>query len=282
MKLLTLSMRQFEENRLWELEEQLQESLQRKYKKEHVQLKSNLDHFELSFHSGKTFELSKHGADFYKWVADELTQFVVDRLEADLLAEWIAIKYNAFEADKQQKLLQYCLEILVGQDEELADEQERSKRLKKIWQAFYHYIERETYIHIAGFIRFRLKDYMDDLKAVIDYAADELLINQQYNEFISLLKYFVYAQETKRAAVHIYHRQGNEFLVLDEHHQPIDTREDKMVMETIDREINLEDMIISTLITVSPQKVYIHTRQPEMQVIRTIQMIFAERAVICT
>ena len=83
--------------------------------------------------------------------------------------------------------------------------------------------------------------------------------------------------------MHIYHCQGSEFVVLDEQFRPIETcADDRLVVETVDREINLEDMIISTLITVSPKTVYIHTKEPDMQVIRTIRMIYEERAVLCT
>ena len=41
--------------------------------------------------------------------------------------------------------------------------------------------------------------------------------------------------------------------------------------------MNMEDMIVSTLITVSPQQIVIHTRQPELPVMRTLETIFELR-----
>lgn len=54
-----------------------------------------------------------------------------------------------------------------------------------------------------------------------------------------------------------------------------------VTVEMLEKEINFEDMIISTLITVSPQQIYIHTREPELQVIKTIKQIFENRVELC-
>jgi hypothetical protein len=49
----------------------------------------------------------------------------------------------------------------------------------------------------------------------------------------------------------------------------------------LETEMNIEDMVISSLISVSPKHITIHTRQPDMQVIRTIETIFDQRVTIC-
>ena len=56
---------------------------------------------------------------------------------------------------------------------------------------------------MEGFIRFRLKDYIEELKYIIDGSVDELLIDREYNEFIKLLRYFVEIQEPKVEEVHV-------------------------------------------------------------------------------
>ena len=132
-------------------------------------------------------------------------------------------------------------------------------------------------------VRFRLLRYTEHLRGIVEYAIDEYTADKQYEEFISLLKYFVYIQEAKIPAAHLIHRGAHQFDLLNEKMEPIETKQlDQFVVEMIDKEINYEDMIVSTLITVSPQHVYIHTRNPDMQVIRTIQQIFEDRAAVCT
>ncbi len=117
---------------------------------------------------------------------------------------------------------------------------------------------------------------MEELHEVIDYAVDEFLMERQYQEFISLLKYFVYIQEAKTPAAHLMHKGGSEFTILNDQLQPIDANQfdSSFSIELLDKDINFEDMIVSTLITVSPEQIYIHTREPDVQIISTISQIF--------
>ena len=48
------------------------------------------------------------------------------------------------------------------------------------------------------------------------FAVDEYVMDQQYQEFISLLKYFVRMQEVKLPIVHVLHKGGSEFALYDE------------------------------------------------------------------
>ncbi|MNG36180.1 YtxC-like family protein [compost metagenome] len=49
----------------------------------------------------------------------------------------------------------------------------------------------------------------------------------------------------------------------------------------VEYEMNVEDMVISTLVPISPKQIVIHTRQPELQIIRTIESIFGIRVSVC-
>lgn len=213
-------------------------------------------------------------------VASCLADFIVDDLEGELIWHYIHKDGKSYSLEDQQIIFDFCIELL--QDDEKWSGQISRSRKEKLIDAFLEYLLEYSAMNLFGFVNFRLKYYLDDLRAVVHYAMEEFHIEEQYQEFIALLKYFVFAQEIKRAAVHIVHREGNEFMVLDENYKPIEVNDlRELVVETIDKEMNMEDMIISTLITVSPKTVYIHTSQPEQQIIRTIQYIFEERAILC-
>ena len=49
-------------------------------------------------------------------------------------------------------------------------------------------------------------------------------------------------------------------------------------MERLDQDMEIEDMVVSTLISVSPARMIIHTRRPELPVIVTLAHIFDNRA----
>ena len=53
---------------------------------------------------------------------------------------------------------------------------------------------------------FRLQSYEQELREMAEYAVDEFMLDQQYEEFVSLLKYFVYFQEPKMPLVHVIHK----------------------------------------------------------------------------
>ncbi|MOA34458.1 YtxC-like family protein [compost metagenome] len=109
------------------------------------------------------------------------------------------------------------------------------------------------------------------------------MLDKQYQEFISLLKYFVCLQDTKVAMVHLLHKGGHDFMLYDESFKPLNPNppSDKLVAEMLETEMNIEDMVISSLISVSPRHITVHTRQPDMQVIRTIETIFDQRVSVC-
>ncbi|WP_158302099.1 putative sporulation protein YtxC [Paenibacillus mesophilus] len=229
------------------------------------------------------FQLQASGSAVFRMTAETLAVFMLDEMEQRLLREIITGHYRYVDEVDISSIEQYCRQVL-DQPEPSADlPKSRQRRQHKIADALFSYLEQNNVMNVVGFIRFRLADYMDELREVAEYAIDEYIMDQQYQEFISLLKYFVYIQETKIPVAHLMHRGGNEFTLYNEQMNPIDTEQfEGFTLELLDKEINFEDMIVSTLISVSPQKIVIHTRDPEEQVIKTIMQIFENRAMVCT
>jgi len=215
-------------------------------------------------------------------VAEATAQYIMEFLEKDVVRNLISRDYGYDEPDELASIEAYCWhnsdpledpDLHIGFDH----------RKAKIHDELVQYLKHVHLLNVEGMVRFRLHRYTDQLRDIVEYAIDEYTADKQYEEFISLLKYFVYIQEAKIPAAHLIHKGGHEFSLLNERMEPIETKQlDQFVVEMIDKEINYEDMIVSTLITVSPQNVYIHTRNPEMQVIKTIRQIFEDRASVCT
>lgn len=229
------------------------------------------------------FQLTASGPAAYRMTAETVAAFMLDELEQPLLREIITGHYRYVDEADISAIEQYCRQVLDQPETNAELPKSRQRRQNKIADALYAYLEQHNVMNIVGFIRFRLTDYRNELREVAEYAIDEYIMDQQYQEFISLLKYFVYIQETKIPVAHLMHRGGNEFTLYNEQMKPIDTEQfEGFTLELLDKEINFEDMIVSTLISVSPQKIVIHTRDPEEQVIKTIMQIFENRAMVCT
>jgi putative sporulation protein YtxC len=227
------------------------------------------------------FQLHKKSAAVTKKIGDTLAEYVLDTEENRLIRDVIAREYSYTDPQEIAKIEHYCDQLLYPSEELQVDTGMRRKT--KVSSAFKSYLEEYNELHWQGFLAFRLKEYREDLREVVEFAIDEYLMERQYQEFISLLKYFVYIQEAKIPVAHLIHKGGHDFDLLNEHMSPIDTNEyDTFTVELIDQEINLEDMVVSALITVSPEVIHLHTQEPELQIIKTIMNIFEGRVLLCT
>lgn len=229
------------------------------------------------------FRLDESGTAVFRMAADTLASYILDEMEPRLLREIITGPYRYTEDEEITSIEQYCKQLLGEPEPSESLPKPRQRTQHKIADALFAYLEEHNQLHLLGFIRFRLADYTSELREVAEYAIDEYIMDMQYQEFISLLKYFVYIQETKIPVAHLMHHGGSDFTMYNEQMKPINTSEfEGFTMELIDKEINFEDMIVSTLISVSPQKIVIHTREPEEQIVKTIMQIFENRAMVCT
>jgi putative sporulation protein YtxC len=237
------------------------------------------------------FQLHVHSSEVLHAAANHLASYIISHREADLICDLLLKDYNYTSSDERQRLLKYCRQLMDESDEAEAQVEapERRKgagfarRQMKVAKEIHKYLEEYSVLNLEGFIRFRLKDYTEELRQIIDYAIEEFMLDQQYQEFIALLKYFVYVQESKIPEVHLVHGKNDDFLLLDEKLELLDTQfVEKAMTEKIQQDIQMEDMIVSTLISVAPAKLVIHTHEPEVQIIQTINQIFENRAKICT
>ncbi|MBM7565331.1 putative sporulation protein YtxC [Paenibacillus sacheonensis] len=237
------------------------------------------------------FQLAQDGPPIYRQAAAACARYILGELEPMLLKAIIRKQFHYEDAAEIEALSTYCHNILYGtgisaqQEEDNAVEMRHSdmeRRLGKVADELEQFLSGNTRLHLDGFVSFRLAAYWQELKDVVAYAVDEYVMDKQYQEFISLLKYFVRMQEVKLPIVHVLHVGGSEFVLYDQQFQLLDTvPADRIVAEMLESEMNMEDMIVSTLITVSPQQIVIHTRQPELPVMRTLETIFEQRVRLC-
>jgi len=217
-------------------------------------------------------------------IGSAIAAYIVQEEELELLRSIIMTDFAYEDEEEIAKVVQYCGSMLNAEDDpELATDHSRKRREQLIAQEVGVFLKENVTINIHGLLQFRLQGYLEELREIVEYAVDEYLMDKQYQEFISLLKYFVFIQDTKIPEAHLMHKGGNEFVILNEQMKPI-TAEDideTLSVEWLDSDFNFEDLIVSTLITVAPQRIYIHTREPDVAVIRTIVQIFEERAKLC-
>lgn len=208
-----------------------------------------------------------------------LAEYVVDVKEEELAARVMKRDYS-FESRDEALQVQQMVNRMLADGTETGGSRETRRSL--VQEALSEYLQISSELHLDGFALFRLKTYEDKLREIVDFAVDEYLLDKQYEEFIGLLQSFVYFQEPLTPLVHLMHKHGHEFAILSEQFTPVHIPASGGVVARIaDQEMQMEDVIVSTLISLSPDKILIHTQDPDAQVITTISRIFGERVEIC-
>jgi putative sporulation protein YtxC len=157
-------------------------------------------------------------------------------------------------------------------------------RKNSIIQKIMECIKENKEINIKGFITFRMKDLLEDLESIIDKVVESYMVEKEYNEFINLLKYFVEIQDSKIDKVNILIQRDGSYKVLDESGNNImDLLLNDLSEVKYTGTVNIEDMLISGLITNAPKSVVIHGAEncTNKEVLDTIKKVFENRAIIC-
>ncbi len=206
-------------------------------------------------------------------VAAVLAEHIVAHIGPDLMGRILRRNYGYFDQDERAQILDYA-----------RTEAPRPGVVRGLARRLAEYLEQNSALNLEGFVTFRLKDYVADLERSLDAAVDEFMLDREYREFVRLLRYFVDVQSPKLSVAHVLLRESGRFELCDEQMQPLrgefaaDFR-----FESEEGEINLDDLLVSSLITAAPAQVVIHGPQAafDLPSVRTVRQVFGDRVRTC-
>ena len=182
-------------------------------------------------------------------VAREITNLVIDVIKDNLLKDYIYKQYKDTYPNEENNIYLLSLELI---------KQKEYIIRKSIDSKIYNYILNNNHINIDGFVKFRMKEFIKYISVVADLALEEYLINKDQEEFINVLKYFVDIQEEKIDLIKIHIISNNLFILYDKHGNKIENIDDEdLINLAIKENLNYEDFLISTLLTLCPKKIEI-------------------------
>jgi putative sporulation protein YtxC len=232
--------------------------------------------------SGSTLEEAQN--IFKHYLADTISDIILNHWEDILLKDIIKENYYYFAEDEKNLIYHYALQHINRDGQNSRDTLYWLSRKSRILQKLLDFLRNNNRIIIEGFIRFRLKEYIGELREAADRAVDDFLIEREYREFVQLLKYFVDIQEPKIESVHVLIRGAGVFKLYDGSMQPV--RSDYLegyIIDIADNEINYEDLLISALITIAPKEITLHYRNKNnvTATLDTIKNVFSDRIKEC-
>ena len=217
-------------------------------------------------------------------IADILATIILEDLQSSMVQKIIQDEYFYFEREDQDKILRDALAIMWGGRNPIVNSETiREQWRYRVWDRVMDHLSDNDQLIFDGFIRFRLKDFMGELENAVDRAVDDLLIENEYNEFIKLLQYFVEIQDPKMDEVHVLQQDDKRYVLLDSNLRVIHNEMlEQLAREISDKEISHDDLLISSLITIAPCKITIHEydKIKNVELLNTINNVFDGKVIM--
>lgn len=215
------------------------------------------------------------------YVSNILYRLVIENYRKKEMFEFLTDNYFFL---KQSEILEVENEIMkVLKCEDLNDNESSIyclNRISSIINKIEECISENQEINVDGFLTFRMRKLRKEIEEVIEKVIEMYMVEKEYNEFVKLLKYFVNIQECKIEEVNIIINENNKYKVEDKEGR--DLYKDflkELTGDEKDLEVNIEDILISGLITSSPENIVIHGKENcnNKEFLETIQNVFGDK-----
>lgn len=136
-------------------------------------------------------------------------------------------------------------------------------------------------ISLEGFLQFRVPEYRRIVQMILSNAIEELLVEQEYNEFIELIKFYINASPSDINLLHIKVNCDGSFSLYDFKKSEILFSNNQM--ELTEKILTESDKLLSILISTAPKRIIWHdnSKIDNKSLINTIKEIFGERFSEC-
>ncbi|KXG74607.1 putative sporulation protein YtxC [Thermotalea metallivorans] len=223
---------------------------------------------------------------FKHYLANAFSDIIIHHEEIKLANKILQEQYYYFSPKERENILGHLENVLKNEEYKYhGGISYLISRKAKILQQVMDYLKENDFIHLEGFIRFRLKNYVSELEESVDKAVEDFLMEKEYNEFIRLLRYFVDIQEAKMDIIHVLIHEDGKYHLFDKLKRSINNEYvEDLAAEMLDSDIGYDDLLISSLITIAPKKVIIHFtgKIHNKEIINTIKNVFSDRVNVCS
>jgi putative sporulation protein YtxC len=186
--------------------------------------------------------------------------------------------YN--EIAEEEELLQYVFHHVQEREEIGKNEPCRKHRVE---QEVIIYLENESVLRLDGFFRFRLREYMKEIYAMVDLSVEQYIIEEEQETLIHQLRSFLLSFPRRSSLLRLIHDSGFSFIYYNEAWEEMKPPASiYLPMEMESPYIEEEIRVIETLAEFAPDQIVMYTRQPSDSFVMMLQRIFAERLTVCT
>lgn len=208
-----------------------------------------------------------------------LAEYIIERYEPQMAERIISEDYSYISPTQRRSVMRGISDL--NDDTEIG----YYPRKQAVLSSLYEYVASESNMFLEGFVSFRLKEYEQLLRAAVHRLAEECITQQEYNDFIDLLKYFVNIQEARPGLTHVIVGANGRYELFSEHGENITLRcmSDFVDVTDLPENINFDDLLISMLITLAPKSIIVHNAKliKNKELFKTIDLVFDKKLVYC-
>lgn len=127
-------------------------------------------------------------------------------------------------------------------------------------------------IMLEGFMRFRMKDYLDAWEKELSWCVEDHIRKKEYAEFVEILRLFVRIRIPRVRQVHLCVDGDGEYVLLDERLCLLQSR-------FIGGHSDKDDALLSALVNIAPLSIIVHNKERfwDARIIETIKDVFGTR-----
>jgi len=222
---------------------------------------------------------------FKHQLAEILAEHIINKWEAQFLWKEILRNCRGTSIEERQQVFEKSSSFMRKcHENESLNLLMNYGRKNRIAHRVFDFMRENDQIVVEGFVTFYLRDYINEMKFSVELACEEMRSQKEYNDFVNLLRYFVDTQASRIKEVNLMLGDSGIFSLWDGEGSQIDEQFMNYYLDDIlIEEINLDDVLVSILITIAPQHIIIHNNSsmPSTEPVQMIRKVFKERISEC-
>ncbi|WP_054871639.1 putative sporulation protein YtxC [Caloranaerobacter sp. TR13] len=222
---------------------------------------------------------------FNYYIAEAITDIVIDVYQEKIIDRLIIEKCYYLDSEDKKVIKSRVVDYLNRNEYVLREGiMPQISKKAKILKTVMDFLEENDNLIIDGLINFRLKFFTELIEEALEKNIEDFFVEKEYREFIRVLQYFVELQESKVDLVNIIFKNDGTYQLLDKKMNLIDNDIFQELAEEIsENEMNYDDLLISSLITIAPKKIIIHIEKSiqDREIIKVIKSVFQNKVSVC-
>lgn len=224
------------------------------------------------------FNIDKHKIDNSKLFSSivNLTQRIINLLYMEeIIRDKVSYMLNDFSRNDVERIGDTVLDLLL-------DEEYFSNDKKMINDELRDYLLENDTLYLDGYIKFRAKSFNILVDKIIEKIATDLEMESEYEEFIHMLQYYLDTQMPKFNSINVIIKNDNFYLLDDNGNEVPTDMFDSIFDEYKAEDISKADMLVTSLVILSPDKVVMHLKNDnERELMQMLKKIFGNRLSFC-